>query len=113
MVVPTMAGMEKKMNEQKIKEVFADEAFVESLLNMENAEDVCAALAEKDIEVSIADVVAIRDMLVSKDGELSEEDLENVSGGVVIATVITVVCGIISASCGAANLTHNVTRGRW
>jgi len=41
------------MNEQKIKNVFADEEFVVSIMNMETAEEVQAALAEKEIEISV------------------------------------------------------------
>ena len=105
------------MNEQKIKNVFADEEFVVSIMNMETAEEVQAALAEKEIEISVEEIEAIREKLISKDGELSEEDLEDVSGGVVItATVTGILCAIfggISAAAGTGTFVHNVTRGRW
>ena len=105
------------MNEQKIKNVFADEEFVVSIMNMETAEEVQAALAEKEIEISVEEIEAIREKLISKDGELSEEDLEDVSGGVVITASVTgILCAIfggISATAGTGTFVHNVTRGRW
>ncbi len=97
------------VNEQKIKEIFSDEVFVESLANMETAEDVQATLAEKGIELTVADINALRVQLSNGEEELSEEDLENVSGGVAIALLFS-ICGALFAT---GTLVNNVTNRRW
>ena len=51
------------MNEQKIKEIFSDEIFVKSLLNLETAEEVQAALTEKEIELTVDEINALKIML--------------------------------------------------
>ena len=47
------------MNEEKIKEVFADEEFVKKFFGKETPEEAQDLLAEKDIDVSIEELVAI------------------------------------------------------
>ena len=108
------------MNMEKMKEIFADEAFVKSLFELESAGEVQAALKEKGIEFSEEEIISIRDFLLKvekgditkeqlekstvqlEDGELSEEELENVAGGIVLETVGFVVgCGIIAYACVA------------
>ena len=103
------------MNMEKIKEVFSDEAFVKNLFELESAGEVQAALKEKGIEFSEEEIISIRDFLLKveesditkeqlekwtvqlEDGELSEEELEIVAGGVAIETVGFVVgCAIIA-----------------
>ena len=51
------------MNEQIIKEIFSDEIFVKSLLNLETAEEVQAALTEKEIELTVDEINALKIML--------------------------------------------------
>ena len=45
------------MNEERIKEVFADEEFVKELFSKETPEEAQALLVEKDIELSIDEIV--------------------------------------------------------
>lgn len=103
------------MNEALIKEVFSDEAFVNSLANLDTAEEVQAALKEKNVDLSIDDIVKIQKTLASQEsGELSEDDMENVAGGFAItAGVVSAIAGIVSATCGGGTFIHTVTRGRW
>ena len=54
------------MNEEKIKEVFADEEFVKKFFGKETPEEAQDLLAEKDIDVSIEELVAIKDIIVKK-----------------------------------------------
>ena len=109
------------MNEERIKEVFADEAFVKELLSKETPEEVQAMLEDKDIDVSVAEIVKLRELLEKKaenpDAELSEEDLEDVAGGVLpifIAFGLTIagMAAVNGLAIGAA-YTHEGTRGRW
>ena len=77
------------MNEERIREVFADEEFVKELCSKETPEEAQALLAEKDIDVSVEDLAKIKDLIVKKaqaiengeSAELIEEDLEDVAGG--------------------------------
>ena len=79
------------MNEERIKEVFSDEAFVKELLSRETPEEAQELLAEKDIDVSIEELVKLKDIIVAKlqaaesgeSAELTEEELEDVAGGVI------------------------------
>ena len=82
------------MNEQQIKEIFSDESFVNSILEMETPQDVQKALSEKGLDLSLEEINTIQNTLINNDneGELSEDDLENVAGGVAVTTVI---CGLI------------------
>ena len=105
------------MNEQQIKEIFSDESFVNSILEMETPQDVQKALSEKGLDLSLEEINTIQNTLINNDneGELSEDDLENVAGGVAVTTVI---CGlIIGAAVGGTiklgNSVNNWTRRRW
>jgi len=79
------------MNEERIKEVFSDEAFVKELFSKETPEEAQELLAEKDIDVSIEELVKLKDIIVAKlqaaesgeSAELTEEELEDVAGGVI------------------------------
>ncbi len=97
------------MNEQKMKEVFSDEQFVKSLLELETPEEVQKVLAEKEIDVTEEEIVKAREILIRyNNGELSEEELENVAGGGLLSILGGVVAGLI------ANVVYShVTRRRW
>ena len=127
------------MNMDKLKEVFADEAFVEGLLQLESAAEVQEALKEKDIEMTEDDIISLRDTMVKvESGEVSEEQLESwaaqaeegeipekmlelVSGGVI--TITALVLGALvttlkmaAVGVGAAGVTVGASyavRNRW
>ena len=99
------------MNEELLKEVLSDEAFAKSLIEMETPEDVQTALKEKGVDLSIEDIKAIQNLLVNQeDGELSEDDLENVAGGVDVDKIIT---GVVDGICKLGDAVHKWTRRRW
>lgn len=104
------------MNEELLKELFSDEAFVASILEMETAEEVQKTLSEKGVELSLDEIATIKNTLSSEESELSEDELENVAGGAIITSII---CGLIiggAAIAGAVDLGKNVnnwTRRRW
>ena len=86
------------MNE-KLDELLKDEAFIEKLLNQENDTDVQALLAENGIELTLSDISAIKSGIearLSDNEELSEDDLENVAGGVDVDKIIT---GVVDGIC--------------
>ena len=74
------------LNEAKVKEVFSDKAYVESIARM-SAEDAAKSLCEKGVEVTADDLMKVRDFVMAhknelQSGELSEEALAEVAGGV-------------------------------
>ena len=103
------------MNEALIKEIFSDEAFLKSLSEMENAEEVQAALKEKGLDLSIDDILKIQKTLTSQEnGELSEDEMENVAGGFAItAGIVSAIGGVIGATGSGGTFVHTFTRGRW
>jgi len=87
------------MNEERIKEIFADEEFVKELFSKETPEEAQALLAEKDINLSVEEIVKLKDIITAKlqaaenseSAELTEEELEDVAGGYLgIATIVIV-----------------------
>jgi lactobin A/cerein 7B family class IIb bacteriocin len=102
------------MNEERIKEVFSDKAFVEELISTHEPEKIQALLESKDIEMSIAEIEKFKDAVMKKmenpDAalELSDEDLEDVAGGC-LWIAIPIAIGILAGICVADNLTG----GRW
>ena len=127
------------MNMDKLKEVFADEAFVEGLLQLESAAEVQEALKEKDIEMTEDDIISLRDIMVkvesgevseeqmeswaaqAEEGEIPEKMLELVSGGVVTITAILLgalvtTLKMAAVGVGAAGVTVGASyavRNRW
>ena len=102
------------MNQQKIEQIFSDEVFVASLLNLDTAEAVQAALQEKGVTLSLDEICQVRDGLVAyANGELSEAELEQVAGGIVVTTLIMIILGVISGTCAAVSGVHEATKGRW
>ena len=127
------------MNMDKLKEVFADEAFVEGLLQLESAAEVQEALKEKDIEMTEDDIISLRDIMVkvesgevseeqleswaaqAEEGEIPEEMLELVSGGVITITALLLgalvtTLKMAAVGVGAAGVTVGASyavRNRW
>ena len=75
-------------------------------------------LRELELEFSIEEINMMRDVLVkvlekSKDGELSDEDLEEVAGGILVPLILLVlsVFGLTFGTSAAA--AHVGTWGQW
>ena len=73
------------VNQAKLKEVFSDKAYVESIAKL-SAEDAAKSLQEKGVEVSAEELVEVRDFVAAhkdelQNGELSEDVLAEVAGG--------------------------------
>ena len=106
------------MNEERIKEVFSDEAFVKELFSKETPEEAQELLAEKDIDVSIEELVKLKDIIVAKlqavkngeSAELTEADREDVAGGTFGISVVIAIVGILYL-CGSVTLIK--TTNRW
>ena len=126
------------MENYKMKEIFADEAFVKSLMELESAAEVQEALKEKGIELTEDDIMALRDIILkveegeisreqleswaaqAEDGELPEEMLELVSGGLLISSLLigiaitTVATGVaVGTTVGIGAGVVSAIKNRW
>jgi lactobin A/cerein 7B family class IIb bacteriocin len=101
------------MNEAHVKELFENQEFVQSILELETPEEVQEALAKENVDISLEEVQQIYNLLsnhVAGDQELNEEELESVNGGFIIAMVL----GIIAyAAVMTTAITMDVKRRRW
>ena len=97
------------MNLEKMKAVFADEAFIKQLFELETAAQVQAALKERGVGLTEEEILGIRDFIIKvergeisaeqlekwaaqeENGELSEEALEQVAGGSIIGAIIAII----------------------
>ena len=105
------------MNE-KLMELLKDEAFAKELLNENNPEDVQAKLNAKGVDISLEEVNAIAAAMekaaqggAAESDELSEDDLENVAGGIVITA--TAVATAIFGTIGLSLMTWDAVERRW
>ena len=97
------------MNEERMKEVFSNEEFVKELFSKETPEEAQALLAEKEIEISVEELVKLRDVLDKKlqavangeSPELTEEELAEVAGG---TAVWFALIGVITIAVTVMNL---------
>jgi len=93
------------MNEGIIKEVFSDEEFVKELFSKETPQEAQALLAEKEIDMSIDELVKLKDLVAAKlqaaengeSTEITEEDLADVAGGV---AVLFAIMGLVVVGVG-------------
>ena len=93
------------MNAERIKEVFSDEEFVKELFSKETPEEAQALLAEKEIDMSIDELVKLKDLVAAKlqaaengeSTEITEEDLADVAGGV---AVLFAIMGLVVVGVG-------------
>ena len=109
------------MNEERIKEIFADEDFVKELFSKETPEEVQVLLAEKDIDLTVADIVKLGEIVAKKlqqtengePAECTEEELTEVAGGVLpVLAAVAIVMGTAYIAIGGAAIAKKVT-GRW
>lgn len=77
------------MNKSQITAIMTPE-FTQKLAALESAQEVQAALESKGLELSLEEIHKLRDLLqnhTSGPGELSEQELESVSGGGLFVTL--------------------------
>ena len=86
----------------QVKLVMADEDFVARISALEDPELVQQAFAEKGIDFTLEEIDAIARKCIADaeaDGELSEDALSEVAGGIVV-DAICVVAGAIGLAAG-------------
>lgn len=115
------------MNEATIREVFSNEEFVKGLFQLETPEQVQQALRQKDISLSVEEIVKVRELLLKQmdsGQELSEQELESVTGGEMV-TICLILMGCLWAGAlvggvvagagmvGGAYIVNDKTNGAW
>ena len=97
--------------QEKLNAFLEDEAFLNKMLNAENPEQVSALFAENGITMSAKEVEILRSRLENADGgELSEDQLENVAGGVDLDLIDDVLNSIVKVG---DRLFDSISRRRW
>lgn len=103
--------------EEKITEAMRDIKFVEKIIDIRLPEEMQKAFATKEIELSTEEAQAvistIKKLSESKPGEVSDEDLEEISGGAASSTnsiIPLVIIGGLAASMVVANTVDKVYR---
>ena len=95
------------MNEELIKEVFSDGEYVNELLNSESWEAAQASLKEKNLDFSVEELKEIMNLAEKKENEeLSDDELEQVSGG--FGFIATVVVSIVASSVVSAGASFGI-----
>lgn len=78
--------------EDRIKELLSDENYVKALLETGSYEAAAEKLKEDGVEVSVDELKNAVELITKKQqGELDDEALEEVYGGVFIASLITLL----------------------
>lgn len=103
--------------EEKITEAMRDIKFVEKIIDIRSPEEMQKAFANKEIDLSLKEAQAvistIKKLSESKPGEVSDEDLEEISGGATSSTnsiIPLVIIGGLAASMVVANTVDKVYR---
>ena len=112
------------MNEERIRTLFEDETFVRNLMEQDTPEQVQELLINYEIDLSVEEINQIRELLEKHENgevnleELSDDDLENVSGGVFGTVGMIVFCcvcfaGSVGMSAWIIDGTQRINRRRW
>lgn len=100
--------MTQQEMEAKVKEIFSDKDYVTGLINLETPEDVQKSLAEKGLDLTVDQIKKIRDLaLKSQDQEITDDELEKVSGGCGAGVVVSIVASVVGCLFGAASIVDN------
>lgn len=97
----------------KLNILLQDKSFLEKLVSLETDAEVQAFLAENGIELSITQIITIKNGIAAKLGEneeLSEDELKSISGGAEIPEIITSIADAIGA---LGDYVDKWTRNRW
>ncbi len=109
-----------QVTEKQIREVFSNEEFMKEVLTKETPEEVQEMFEKRNVEISIAEILKIKEILLEKLTqsencfEMNEDELQEVSGGELIlgcAIFLTVLIG--GASIGATFCIDKITGSRW
>ncbi len=98
----------------------ANPSLGEKLFSLETAEEVQSYLRGLELEFSLEEINELRDVLVkalekSQNGELSDEDLEEVAGGLIVTLIGLGIVALAYGACvtSGAMITDHYTQGKW
>ncbi|MFG6364067.1 hypothetical protein [Schaedlerella sp.] len=95
----------------KLNALLEDEDFINKILNAEDPEQVSALFAENGVTLSVKEVEILRSRLENTDNdELSEDQLENVAGGVDLDLIDDVLKSVVKVG---ERLFDSISRRRW
>lgn len=95
----------------KLNALLEDEAFINKILNAEDPEQVSALFSENGVTLSVKEVEILRSRLENTDSdELSEDQLENVAGGVDLDLIDDVLKSVVKVG---ERLFDSISRRRW
>lgn len=102
--------MEEKLVQLQAK-LEADKGLVEKLFGLETPEEVQSLLKEQELDFNLEEINSFKDAITKavqkrESGNLSDEDLEDVAGGIIVPIAIAVIPPAIG-------ITTVLTRGRW
>jgi predicted ribosomally synthesized peptide with nif11-like leader len=102
--------MEERLTQLQAK-LEGDPALGEKLFALETPEEVQSFLKAEGLEFTIEEIMTLREALVKalekkENGELSDEDLEEVAGGFIVALIMFIVPLLVGIVSGA-------TEGKW
>ena len=92
------------MDRQKLPEIFSEKAYVESIAKM-SAGDAAKSLREKGVDITAEQLMEVHDFIMAhkeqlQNGELSEESLAEVAGGMSDAAAAVTMFSV----CGAGGI---------
>lgn len=111
----TAAPQLSAATEAFLKKMETDKAFAETILQQDEVEKVIELAAAEGIAITSADIDEANEVirkvfeLQQTEGELSEEELENVAGGTALATIIGTLLSV--ASLGIITAFSSLTAG--
>ena len=118
--------MQTQAMQEQIRQVFQDEDFVRGLFDLATPQEVKVALAQKNIELTVEEIIQVRELIVKhlESGcELDDNALSQVQGGSALLMVGlaaafliggAVLGGIAAAgSVGGAYIVNDKTQGQW
>ncbi len=82
---------------EQLQELMNDESFAKEIAKLETNEEVQKAFEAHGIGFTMDEIKDITEKLYGDETELSEESLENVSGGFVITSTMLAIIGVATA----------------
>lgn len=116
------------MDISKIKELMTDEAFVKELLETEEVADVQSKLASRGVELTEEEIkklgqeiakaadgaYTIEQLEAMANGELSDDELEDVAGGIItVATGLLILAATVIGIGGTGGAVYGAIKSRW
>lgn len=115
-----MSSVNQESVKSFLEKIAADQEFAALVTQTDDPGEVIKKAASKDISLTMDDVMASRDIINKvmqnpSDGELSEKDLENVAGGIMLDTAINAV-GWVAAQAikvAAYGISWTIEKWKW